>query len=194
MSSTDKRTYRMTARAEAAAATRERLLAAAWERFSTRPYDEVRLRDVAADASCTVQTLHASFGSKDELLVAAYVWWGMPETARRDTAPVGDVETAIRMLFDHYEADGAAVLRMLSQEERVPAIRQMTDAGRMYHRAWVERTFEPLLAGLRGRARERRLAAIVAATDLLVWKLLRQDMQLERGEAERTVADMLQIR
>jgi len=86
------------------------------------------------------------------------------------------------------------VLRMLSQEERVPAIRQMTDAGRMYHRTWAARTFKPLLSGLRGRARERRLAAIVVATDLLVWKLLRLDMQLERGEAERTVADMLPIR
>jgi AcrR family transcriptional regulator len=184
----------MTARAEAAAATRERLLAAAWEHFSTRPYDEVRLRDIAADANSTVQTLHASFGSKDELLGAAYMWWGLAETARRDTAPVGDIGLAIRMLFDHYETDGAAVLRMLSQEERVPAIRQMTDAGRMYHRAWVARTFKPLLSGLRGRARERRLAAIVVATDLLVWKLLRLDMRLERGEAERTVADMLPIR
>jgi hypothetical protein len=32
------------------------------------------------------------------------------------------VPEAIENLFDHYEAHGTAVLRMLSQEERVPAI------------------------------------------------------------------------
>jgi AcrR family transcriptional regulator len=181
----------MTARAQAAAATRERLLAAAWQHFATRPYEEVRLREIAADAGCTVQTLHASFGSKDELLSAAYMWWGLRGAVERDKAPAGKTKAAIALLFDHYEADGAAVLRMLSQEERFPAIRRMTEAGRLYHRAWAARTFEPLLDGLRGCARERRLAGIVVATDLLVWKLLRLDMQLDRGEAERVMVDML---
>ncbi len=181
----------MTARAQAATATRERLLAAAWQHFATRPYEAVRLREIAAAAGCTVQTLHASFGSKDDLLSAAYMWWGLRGIEQRETAPVGQLKRAIEVLFDHYEADGAAVLRMLSQEERVPAIRQMTDAGRLYHRAWVARTFEPLLDGLRGGARERRLIAIVLATDLLAWKQLRLDMQMERHEAERVVVDLL---
>jgi AcrR family transcriptional regulator len=191
MSSTEKRKYRMTARAQAAAATRERLLAAAWQHFATRPYEDVRLREIAADAECTVQTLHASFGSKDEMLSAAYIWWGLRGAAQRDQAPVGRVKEAVEILFDHYEQDGTAVLRMLSQEERFPAIRQMTEAGRLYHRAWAARTFEPLLDGLRGRARERRLAGIVVATDLLAWRLLRLDMSLDRREAERVMVDML---
>ncbi|MGO9762908.1 MAG: hypothetical protein ACLP1Q_16770 [Solirubrobacteraceae bacterium] len=99
---------------------------------------------------------------------------------------------AITNLFDHYEAHGAAVLRMLSQEERIPAIQQMTDAGRAYHHAWAAKTFAPLLGGLRVAQRERRLAAIVIATDLLVWKLLRHDMRLERPKAERIIAEMVQ--
>ena len=61
--------------------------------------------------------------------------------------------------FAHYEAHGVAILRMLSQEDRVPAVRNLMDAGRDYHRKWVERTFKPLLQGLRGRRRERRLPA-----------------------------------
>ncbi len=181
----------MTARAQAAAATRERLLAAAWQHFATRPYEDVRLRDVAADAECTVQTLHASFGSKDELLSAAFIWWGLQRVEQRDAAPVGQPTEAVSILFDHYEQDGAAVLRMLSQEERVPAIRRMTEAGRLYHRSWAARTFEPLLDGLTGRAREQRLAGVVIATDLLAWKLLRLDMNLDRGEAEQVMVDML---
>ncbi len=111
--------------------------------------------------------------------------------ARRDEAPVGQVPEAIMILFDRYEANGKMVLRMLSEEERIPAVRRITDAGRAYHRDWATRTFRPLLRGLRGRARERRLTAIVIATDLLVWKLLRHDMQLDRPTAEQIVTEMV---
>ena len=58
----------MSARADAAAATGERLLAAAWNHFGTLPYEEVRLRAIAADAGVTEQTLFARFHSKDCLL------------------------------------------------------------------------------------------------------------------------------
>jgi AcrR family transcriptional regulator len=181
----------MTARAEAAAATRRRLLVASWTHFATRPYEEVRLRDVAADAGVSVQTLHAHFGSKDDLLAAAYQWWGDQEIARRDTAPAGDVRAAIRVLFDHYEAAGDAILRMLAQEDRIPAVREATDSGRGYHREWTRRVFASLLEELPPRRRERRLDALVVACDVLVWKLLRRDMGLDRAEAERTVAEMV---
>jgi AcrR family transcriptional regulator len=182
----------MSARAEAAAATRERLLAAAWQHFATRPYEDVRLADIAAAASVTNATLHTSFGSKDQLLAAAFLWWGEQAITQRESAPIGDVAAAIRSLYDTYEVHGSAILRMLAQEERIPAIHEMTEAGRVYHRDWAARTFQPLLAGQRGRSRERRLTAIVIASDLLVWKLLRRDMQLDRHEAERTVAAMIE--
>jgi hypothetical protein len=77
---------------------------------------------------------------------------------------------------------------MLSQEDRIPAIRDMTEIGREYHRDWTRRVFAPQLAGLTRARRERRLASLIVATDVLVWKLLRRDMRLERREAERTVA------
>jgi AcrR family transcriptional regulator len=186
------RTYRMTARAEAAAATGERLLAAAWKHFSARPYEEVRLREIAADALVTEQTLLARFHSKDELLTAAYGWWAVSEKSRRDAAAVGRFPEAVANVFDHYEAHGTAILRMLSQEERIPAVRYLTDRGRDYHRDWVSRVFQPLLAGLRRASRERRLTAVVIATDVLVWKLLRLDMQLSRSQAEATVVEMIE--
>ncbi len=181
----------MTTRAEAAAATGERLLAAAWEHFGSRPYEEVRLQDIAGDAGVTVQTLHLRFGSKDDLLTEAYRWWGTKEIAARDAAQGGGVPEAISILFAHYEAHGLAILRMLSQEDRLPAVRHLMDVGRDYHRNWAERTFDPFLHGLRGRRRERRLVGIVAATDVLVWKLLRVDMGVERDEAEQIVADLV---
>ena len=182
-----KRRYRMVARAEAAAATRERILAAAWRRFSEEIYEHVRLADVASDAGVTAQTVHSAFGTKDQLFVAAWVWAIAPEGARRDRAPVGDVREAVRLLYDSYELQGDASLRLLAEEDRIPAIREMTDAGRTWHRAWVERTFAPLLAGSRGGARERRLVTLIVATDILVWKLLRREMRLDRATAERIV-------
>ncbi|MDQ1700801.1 MAG: hypothetical protein QOF57_53 [Frankiaceae bacterium] len=188
---TEKRTYRMTARAEAAAATRERLVASAWHHFSEKHFEDVRLAEVAADAGVSAQTLHAHFGTKDTLFTAAWAWKVAPEGARRDTAAVGDVGGAVRVLYDSYDADGDAVLRLLAQEERIPAVRQMADAGRRWHRDWVQRTFSPLLDGLSGAARERRLVALVVATDLLVWKLLRREMGLGRRAAERIVTDMV---
>ena len=186
-----KRTYRMVARAEAAAATEERIFASAWRNFSERPYEQVRLADIANDAGVTVQTLHSRFGKKDELFVATWLWAVGPEGARRDRAPVGDVRQAVRIIYDSYELQGDAVLRLLAQEDRIPAVREMTDAGRAWHRGWVERTFAPLLAGLKGAARERRLVSLIVATDLLVWKLLRREMGLGRATAERIVIEMV---
>ncbi len=186
------RSYRMTARADAAAATGERLLAAAWKHFGTRPYEEVRLREIARDARVTEQTLLARFHSKDELLTAAYRWWAMSEKSRRDAAPAGRFPEAVANVFDHYEAHGTAILRMLAQEDRIAAVRTLTDRGRDFHREWASRVFQPLLAGTRRAHRERRLAAVIIATDVLVWKLLRLDMRLSRPQAEQTVLEMIE--
>jgi AcrR family transcriptional regulator len=181
----------MVARAEAAAVTEERILDAAWRQFAERPYEEVRLADVAAQAGVSVQTLHSRLGTKDALFVAAWAWIVGQEGARRETAPVGDVPAAVRILYDSYELRGDAVLRLLAAEDRIPAVREMTDAGRKWHREWVRRTFAPLLVDPSGAARERRLTSLVVSTDLLVWKLLRRDMGLGRRAAERIVIEMV---
>jgi AcrR family transcriptional regulator len=181
----------MVARAETAAATRERLLSSAWRHFAAHSFEAVRLADVAREAEVSVQTLHNHFGTKDDLFVAAWRWTMAPESARRDSAATGDVQAAIAVLYDSYDKDADAVLRLLTQEERIPAVHEMAEAGRRWHRAWVERTFEHLLEGLFGAERERRLVALVVATDVLVWKLLRREMGLGRVAAEQIVAKMV---
>jgi AcrR family transcriptional regulator len=190
-SSQPKRPYRMGARAESATATGERLLAAAWRHFATRPYEQVRLQEIATEAGVSAQTLHTRFGSKEELFGAAYIWFGQQEIANRPATPAEDPASAIEQLFDRYEQHGQAILRMLSQEERIPAVQQMTDVGRAYHLHWARTTFGPLLRGLQGEMRERQLTKMVIATDLLVWKLLRLDMKVARVKAEAVVLEML---
>jgi AcrR family transcriptional regulator len=186
-----KRSYRMAARAEAAAATKQRIHAAAWRQFSEHPYEDVRLADIAADAEVTVQTLHTAVGTKDDLFVAAWRWMATDVVTQRDAAPAGDVKTAVRLLYDTYEAGSDAALRLLAQEERIPAVRKMADAGRAYHRDWVARTFAPQLDKFSGATRQRRHVELIVATDVLVWKLLRREMRLTRAEAERVVTDMI---
>jgi hypothetical protein len=56
----------------------------------------------------------------------------------------------------------------------------------------VERTFAPLFEGVHGPARKRRVAALVALTDVYTWKLLRRDLGLSRSETERTLAELIQ--
>lgn len=191
-SSPAKRPYRMGTRAQASAATGERVLAAAWRQFATRPFEEVTLREIAAEAQVTTQTLHARFGTKEELFTAAYTWFGSQEMMERPAEATTDVRAAIAQLYERYEEHGQAILRMLSQEDRIPAVRKMTDAGRAYHRHWAQTAFSGLLIGLRGARRERGLTTILIATDLLTWRLLRLDMKISRNNAERVVIEMIE--
>ena len=80
------------------AAGRERMLSVAWERFCERPYEQVRLADIAGDAGVTIQTLHSRFGAKEDLFVAAWRWFARPQGVRRDRVAVGDLRAGIRAL------------------------------------------------------------------------------------------------
>jgi AcrR family transcriptional regulator len=182
----------MRARAEQTAATRERILVTAGQLFSTRLYDEVSLEEVAAGAETTVQTVIRHFGSKDSLFAAMADWSTERMVAPREEARPGDVAGAVRGLIDHYEEFGDAVFLLLSQEERVPAIRPQTDDGRAYHRDWVERLLGGALTGLNGKAHERRLAQLIAITDVYTWKLLRRDHGLSRRQAETAIRELIE--
>ena len=65
------RPYRMQARARAAEATAQAIIAAACALFAERPYDEVSLPVIAERAGITVQTVLRRFGSKEELFAVA---------------------------------------------------------------------------------------------------------------------------
>jgi AcrR family transcriptional regulator len=180
----------MVVRAESAATTAERIIAAAMELFLARPYDEISLDEVARVADVTVQTVLRRFGTKEKL-VAATAEVGLRRVRQeRDEAPIGDVAGAVANLMDHYEEWGDRVLLMLSQEDRVAPLRRVTDAGRALHRRWVERTFAPWLGGPGERRRLRR-AQLLAVTDVYVWKLLRRDQRMSRRATERALRDLV---
>ena len=185
------RPYRMTARAEAVQATADRVLDEAVVLFTEKPYEEVSLEEIAGRARVTKRTVLRRFGSKDALFLTAMDRAARGAMRRRDTAPVGDIPGAIANLVDSYERWGTNRLRLLSQEDRIAVVAKNVEEGRRYHRSWVERTFAPQLDGLQGGPRKRRLAALVALTDVYTWKLLRRDLGLSRADTERTLAELI---
>lgn len=188
---TDRRPYRMTARAATTHATGERILDATDDLFRAGPVERITLEAVATRAGVTVQTVIRRFGSKDGLIGAAATRGAERVRRQRDEAPVGDVAGAVTNLLDHYEEMGELALRLLAEEDTVPAMREVAQTGRRLHRRWVERTFSPQLAGSRGAKRTRRLAQLVAVTDVYTWKLLRRDAGLGRAEVERALRELI---
>jgi AcrR family transcriptional regulator len=182
----------MVARAESAAATGERILDAAVEVFWELPTTQVSLEEVARRAGVTVQTVIRRFGGREGLFTAAGEREAERVRRQREQAAVGDVHGAVRVLVDHYEELGERVLRMLSEEQRVPGLREIADRGRALHRQWCAQVFAPALAERSGAARDRRLAQLVAVCDVYTWKLLRLDCGLSRRQTELALIELLQ--
>jgi len=178
----------MRARAEAAAATRSRILRAVLDLHVERFHDQITLEDVARRAGVTVQTVLRHFGSRDRLVAAAAEQATSEIVAQRSTAPVGDVDGAVENLLEHYEAWGRSALRLLAQEERIPQLRVLADGGRAAHYAWVERTFGPSLAETSDPLLRPKL---IALTDVFTWKLLRLDLGLDRKGTASALAGMI---
>lgn len=170
------RGYRMVARAEAAARTADDILTAVAQLWRERPMDEITLAAIAERAGVAVRTVIRRFGSRNGVIAAAIEADASGIVAERDQAAAGDVAGALAVLLTHYERDGDAVARTLGLEETVAEAKAIADAGRAAHRAWCARVFGPYLPPPADDGYGIRLDALVAATDLYVWKLLRRDL------------------
>lgn len=181
----------MGARAEAAAATAERILDATVEVFWEQPSDQIRLKEVARRAGVTVQTVIRRFGGKEGLFAAAAAREAGRVRDMRFAVTPGNVSEAVSNLVEHYEEYGDGAMRMLSEEERIPAIKTIVDHGRAVHREWCIHAFGPFLSGLAAADHDRRIAQIVAICDVYTWKLLRRDSGLSRDDTELALVEML---
>ena len=187
-----RRPYRMTARAELVALTGERILDAAVSAFWERPGEPITLDEVAQRAGVTVQTVIRRFGGRDGLFAAATERELARVRAERDPSSVRDTGEAVAQLVRHYEAMGDGVLGLLAEELRVPALRDVAEAGRRFHRSWCSAVFAGALTGLTGAPRDRRLAQLVAVCDVYTWKLLRRDSGLSSSETELAIQELLE--
>ncbi len=182
----------MSTRAAAAEATRERIIETALLAFSTEWYDDVTLRGIAADAGVALQTLVNHFGTKEVLFGVAVERFGERIEAARATVAVDDIPGAITTLVDDYDESGDAIVRMLALEDRIAVLRPALKRGRHEHEQWVERVFAAALERLPSAERARRIAELVATTDVYTWKLLRRDRGLTRKQTILAVREMVE--
>jgi AcrR family transcriptional regulator len=185
-----RRAYRQAARAQAVEANGQRIVDAFLARLMTQWFDEITLDRVAADAGVTVQTVVRRFGGKEGLLARAVAVLTAQINARR-SAPTGDVDRSVGNLIEDYEHTGDAVIRLLALEPRQPALEPVIALGRAEHRRWVAAVFAQTLGAIRGAARQRALDALVVATDVYVWKLLRRDMGRSAAATAATVRQLV---
>jgi AcrR family transcriptional regulator len=188
-----KRTYRLTARAEASAERRRRILEAAYEVFGARRYDDVTLAEVAARAGTSERTVYRLFGTKKRLLSSFLREIAPGVRPPPDPTLQNDSRAFVRAMVDFYEQSGASVLNLLDQEDAVPALRPLLDSGRQKYDEGIERGLGHLLKGFRGAARKRRQMALVVICDVYTWRLLRQGRGLSQTEVVHVLEDMLAL-
>ncbi|HYL32315.1 MAG TPA: TetR family transcriptional regulator [Stellaceae bacterium] len=182
-----KRRYSMARRAAQAAATKERIREAAVALHTAQLFD-FTLDEVGRRAGVTVQTVLRIYGSKDALYA---VMMDAAANRPRRASPPGDIRAAVAALYDDYETIGDRVIQYLADELRHRAMTPKIDLGRKAHRQWVETVFAPQLQARRKSARHDLLRALVIATDVYAWKLLRRDAKLARRDAERVIVRMI---
>ncbi|MGH2880098.1 MAG: TetR/AcrR family transcriptional regulator [Solirubrobacteraceae bacterium] len=196
------RPYKQVARARAQARTRETLLEAASEEVERDGWKQASLQTVAERAGVTKQTALRHFGSKQGLLDAVMRRTSSIVVKERSEGPPGDIAAAVANLMQQYERYGDiamrllpyrdAVVRVLGEEHRESLARRAVDHGHQMHREWVMRTFEPQLARLEGRTRERRLAQLVTVCDVYTWKILRRDLTLDAAHTEAALVELIE--
>ncbi len=181
----------MGARAAAVEQTRRRILDTTFALSADRFISEITLDAVSQGAGVSVQTVLRQFGSRTRLLEAAAEHGSRLVVAER-AVPSGDVPTALRVLLDHYELRGDAVVMMLAQESADAVVARVVEKGRALHRDWVHDVFDPLLTSVEPTAREEATDLLVVATDVYTWKLLRRDRRLSREAVEVRINQLVE--
>jgi AcrR family transcriptional regulator len=174
----------MTNRSRAMSVTTERIVASTEALLASRPIDEVTLQAISRDSGVAVQTVLRHMGSRDGCMRAVAERVEGRVRRHREASVPGDVPGAIAGLMAQFEADGRLMLSLLAQESTGGFAAEAAERGRAYHRSWVDRCFGPLLV----ERTDDALDALVAATDVYVWKLLRLDLDrpVPRAEAVMT--------
>lgn len=182
----------MTERARAVERTRDDILQAAYDLWLELPYDEMTLEGIADRAGVSRQTVYRHFGTKDELAQAVMEWRHPRDVAMTASQRPGDVPAAVTAIISQYETAGDAYVRTLHMADRVPAADQILEGGRDAHRAWVAHVFGPYLPPHEGERREAAILTLYAATDVMIWKLLRRDFGRSRAQTEDAVRTLVE--
>jgi AcrR family transcriptional regulator len=189
MKSPRRQDYKMVARAEGMALTRDRIVQAALTLVLEQAYEDVTLVAIAQAADVSHQTVLNHFESKEKVAAAAAEVLSRQTASVRAQAKPGDLTGAIGILVGEYERFGDAAARWAIASERLGSLAPLLDEARAGHQAWLEHIFSDRLPAAPG-ARRYAIHALHAATDVYTWKLLRRDLNLTRDTTERSMLDL----
>lgn len=167
------------------------MLGAALELFLAHDFTAVTLAAVAERAGLSVQTVIRVFGSKEGLVAAAVEQVDGQVAALRHDARPGDVGSIVAAVDRHYEVAADLALRLDAGAAQSPALAALRERAAAGHRQWCEHLAGPWLAGLSGAARRRRVAQVVAVTDVHTWVALRRDAGLSPAQTRLALRELL---
>ena len=170
--STQKRRYELKARAEAAAATRARIAAAATALHEEVGVANTTVADIARRAGVQRLTVYNHFPGLDELLPACSAHW-LAEHPQPDLAtafaiedPVERLTAALTALYGWYRETAPMQRRVFGERTAVPELD-----------AWLARSTDPMLAELAaglaaGFDHPAARALVAVALDFWTWQRL----------------------
>ena len=169
------RSYDMSTRESARRRTREGILDAAIELFTSAPYEDVTLADVARAAGVSQQTVVNHFGNKIGLYTTGVAERVAPRIrAVREGAAPGDIASIVSAAVRGYESTGDATFRTIGLSHHLEELRPLVDGGHRAHAAWVAQVLAPRLDGLATNERDRVLALARVVLDVTTWHHLRR--------------------
>lgn len=172
-----RRRYVQRRRAESVAETRRRITEATVELHRTVGPARTHVAEVARRAGVRRVTVYDHFPDDAALIAACSVHWNAlhpapdpgPWTAVDD--PGERLRVALRQLYAWFRETDPMTANVLTDSERLPALRAVLERGLLPYldrvRGLLARPF-----ALRGSRRRRLDAALVAATDVHLWRAL----------------------
>ena len=193
--SPESRTYTLRKRADAMAATRERITEAAVDLHGSVGPSRTTITAVAERAGVQRQTVYRHFATEEDLFAACSGHFAAlhprPSTAawRAIADPEQRLARALDELYAFYEETGAMWANVFRDEPLVPAIGPnlarfrgfLDDAARALAEGWPDR----------GGPDDMLLAAARHAVDFQTWRSLAVDGGLERGQAVELASAMV---
>jgi AcrR family transcriptional regulator len=200
------REYHSPRRQEQARRTRERIIAAACDRFLASGYTAATMRGIANAAGVAVQTVELVFGTKRELLKAVIDVaiagdgqpvpvlqrdWARAESTAEVTEFLAIAGHAVRIVADRVAGLLAVVDEAASTDHEIAALARQLDAQRATTAAWIvtgiiERA--PLRTGLR---HEDAVDTIWLLMDPVVFRRLTRDRGWSPGHFQHWFTDSI---
>ena len=185
----------MANRAEATGRTRRRIEAALIRLLGARPYNSITVVEIAAEADVAVRTVQRHFGTKDDILAAAYR--SSAQTISEEVSklpPARSAREALRhivhaafTLYERYKAESWAVY---SRSAEVPELCETARTGLASREARIDE----LLARWEDAwsvdiATAKRL--LLSLTSFPTWRSLTEPGRFSPAEAASEMTDIL---